>query len=199
MTTPIGPPGPDRHHPAKRARHADRYRGRRRRDRSELGSRDRRHRCRRLPHRPLPGRRLHRLLAPGQTSGPGTTLQRHASLAAGTSYSYQVRAVDAAGNLGPYSNAATRDDPSPPRRASSPRTVRRGRGHDRQRTRRATATRARSPSATWSTHGQVRQGARLQRHERARQDPGRGLAAAQHRHDARGLGQPGDDSSTGAT
>jgi len=36
------------------------------------------------------------------------------SVAASTSYSYRVRAVDAAGNLGPYSNSATVTTPAPP-------------------------------------------------------------------------------------
>ena len=46
--------------------------------------------------------------------------------------------------------------------------------------------------ATWTTAGKYGKRAQLQRHERAGQRPGRGLAAADDRHDARGLGQPRD-------
>jgi fibronectin type 3 domain-containing protein len=47
-----------------------------------------------------------------QPPGTGTTF-KDTGLTAGTSYSYEVRAVDAAGNLGPVSNAATTSTPSP--------------------------------------------------------------------------------------
>jgi fibronectin type 3 domain-containing protein len=42
-----------------------------------------------------------------QLSGTGTTYKDTAGLQPNTSYSYQVRAMDAAGNLGPVSNTAT--------------------------------------------------------------------------------------------
>ena len=63
-----------------------------------------------------------------------------------TSYSYRVRAVDAAGNLGPYSNTATATTQAAASRRRvwwrrTPSTRARGR---RWRTRRVTATRARS-------------------------------------------------------
>ena len=47
-------------------------------------------------------------------------------------------------------------------------------------------------NATWAATGQVRQGAAVQRHQRARHDPQRGLAAAVDRDDAGGVGQPLD-------
>jgi hypothetical protein len=42
----------------------------------------------------------------GTTAGTGTTYKDSAGLVAGTLYRYRVRAADAAGNLGPYSNVA---------------------------------------------------------------------------------------------
>ena len=47
----------------------------------------------------------------GTTSGTGTTY-RDLTTTAGTSYRYQVRAGDAAGNLGPYSDPATATTPA---------------------------------------------------------------------------------------
>ena len=47
----------------------------------------------------------------GTVSGTGTTYS-DTGLSASTSYSYRVRAVDAAGNLGPYSNTATATTPA---------------------------------------------------------------------------------------
>src|SRR4029077_9747524 len=46
----------------------------------------------------------------GTTTGTGTTY-KDTSTAASTSYRYQVRANDAAGNLGPYSDPATATTP----------------------------------------------------------------------------------------
>jgi fibronectin type 3 domain-containing protein len=48
-----------------------------------------------------------------QLNGTGTTYQDTA-VSPATSYSYQVRAVDQVGNLGPYSNAATATTPAAP-------------------------------------------------------------------------------------
>ena len=45
-------------------------------------------------------------------AGTGTTYN-DTSLTAGTTYTYRVRAVDAAGNLGPYSNTAAATTPAP--------------------------------------------------------------------------------------
>ena len=53
-----------------------------------------------------------------QLAGSGTSY-KDTTVAAATTYSYQVRALDAAGNLGPYSNVATATTQSPP----SPRLV----------------------------------------------------------------------------
>ena len=53
-----------------------------------------------------------------QLTGAGTGY-KDTTVVAATTYSYQVRALDAAGNLGPYSNATTATSQSPP----SPRLV----------------------------------------------------------------------------
>ncbi len=80
-----------------------------------------------------------------QTGGPGTTFADTTNLAPGTTYRYQVRAVDGAGNLGPYSNPAVGDDRRRARRASWPRT-RSTRARARpSATPRASGTPARSP------------------------------------------------------
>src|SRR5206468_7263214 len=50
----------------------------------------------------------------------GTTFSDTTGLTAGTSYSYRVRAKDAAGNLGPYSTVATAATPSV---VTAPKTV----------------------------------------------------------------------------
>src|SRR5215475_6763157 len=47
------------------------------------------------------------------TTGTGTTY-KDTSVSASTSYSYRVRATDAAGNLSPYSNTASASDTQPP-------------------------------------------------------------------------------------
>jgi len=48
-----------------------------------------------------------------QIATPTTTSFNDTGLSAGTSYSYRVRAADAAGNLGAYSNTATASTPAP--------------------------------------------------------------------------------------
>ena len=48
-----------------------------------------------------------------QVATPAGTTYKDTSVSAGTSYSYRVRATDAAGNLGPYSNAASAVTPAP--------------------------------------------------------------------------------------
>ena len=110
MTTPVAPMPP--------IRRRRRRRGRSRAtavsaqpSRSELGRGHRQRRGHRLPHRALPGRRLHQL-HPDRHHRTATTYS-DTTAAAGTSYSYRVRANDAAGNLGPYSNPATATTPSP--------------------------------------------------------------------------------------
>src|SRR5262249_18778553 len=47
----------------------------------------------------------------GTVSGTGTSYS-DTGLSTGTSYSYRVRAIDAAGNLGPYSNTASASTPT---------------------------------------------------------------------------------------
>ena len=105
MTTPIG--GSSVGHPAPHgARDADRDGGELERDRPQLGRRDRQRRRHRLPDPALPGRPLHQLrpVAPGRRHHHH--LQRHRPHRQ-HQLRLQVRALDAAGNLGPLSNAAT--------------------------------------------------------------------------------------------
>ena len=70
--------------------------------------------CRRhrLPGRALPGRRLH-ATSPRSPPSTGTTTYKDTSVSASTSYSYRVRATDAAGNLSPYSNTVNATTPTP--------------------------------------------------------------------------------------
>ena len=51
-----------------------------------------------------------------QVATPAGTAYKDTSVSTGTSYSYRVRATDAAGNLGPFSNtaSATAPDTTPP-------------------------------------------------------------------------------------
>ena len=56
------------------------------------------------------GAELHQL-RPDRDAQSGTSLQGH-PVSASTSYSYRVRATDAAGNLGSYSNTATATTPA---------------------------------------------------------------------------------------
>ena len=48
-----------------------------------------------------------------QIATPTATTYKDTTVSAGTSYGYRVRATDAAGNLGPYSNAASAITPAP--------------------------------------------------------------------------------------
>ena len=81
------------------------------RDRPLLGRIDRQRRRHRLPDRALPGRELHQLRPDRDPHRHRPT--RTLALTASTSYSYRVRATDAAGNLSPYSNTATATTPTP--------------------------------------------------------------------------------------
>ncbi len=140
------------HAAAVGARHPDRLERRRDRDRPQLGRRERQRRRHRLSHRPLPGAGLHRLLAPRPADRDSDHLQGHGRLQPNTSYSYQVRAMDAAGNLGPVSNTAT----AVHRGRRRPRRgvlVRRGVGHDRHRTRSGNGNNGTLVNATWSAAG----------------------------------------------
>ena len=124
----------------------------------------------------------------GTTSGTGTAY-KDLTTTAGTSYRYQVRAGDAAGNLGPYSDpaAATTPVPSGPtpvaayafdEGSGSMVTDARGAG---------TTERSRTRSGR---RREVRGRVELQRLELAGDDPQRGLAAADDRDDAGGVGRP---------
>ena len=99
----------------------------------------RRHRVRGLP--------LHRgcvrQLREGRPDGGGTTTYSDTGLTAATSYSYEVRALDAAGNTGPFSNTVVSGDVAVElERRSSPRTAS-TRGRERRSpTRPGTATAA---------------------------------------------------------
>ena len=99
------------HDAAVGAGHVDRDRDQQQPRRSQLGRGHRQRRRHRLPHRALPGRRLHQLRRDRHRQP--TTSYSDTTAAAGTSYSYRVRANDAALNLGPYSNTATATTPSP--------------------------------------------------------------------------------------
>ena len=98
----------------------------------------------------------------GTTDGT-TTTYNDTGLAAGTSYSYRVRATDAAGNLSPYSNTATATTPG--RRSGlvaayafdegSGTTVTDSSGNGNNGT---------IANATWTTTGKYGECPRLQRH-----------------------------------
>ena len=101
-----------RHDAALGAGHVDRDRDQQRPGRSQLGRGHRQRRRDRLPHRALPGAGCTSFAEIGTTAGSATTYS-DTSTAAGTSYSYRVRANDAVPNLGPYSNTATAITPVP--------------------------------------------------------------------------------------
>ena len=98
--------GKRRHAAAVGAGDAERLGRERRRDRPLLGRGHGQRRRDRLPGLPLPGRWLHELRANGADGGHRDDVQGPA-VAANTSYSYEVRAFDAAGNTGPFSNVAS--------------------------------------------------------------------------------------------
>ena len=147
-------PAPPTRTPPSAPGDADRDRGQQRPDRSHLGRGDRQRRRHRLPDRALPGRRLHQLRPDRRADRHRHHLQRHQPSRPRTSYSYRVRATDAAGNLGPYSQHRHRDHA---RRAAAPRRSRRMRSTRVRvrpsRTPPGTATTARSPNTTWATAG----------------------------------------------
>ena len=111
QTTPIRPR--PRHDTADPAADPDRDRDLGRRDRPVLGRRDRQRRRHRLPDRALPHHDC--TFAQIGTTGGTTTTYKDTAVAACTTYSYRVRATDAAGNLSPYSNTATATTPRPTR------------------------------------------------------------------------------------
>ena len=104
---------PDRagHHAAVHAVRADRHGGRRHPDQPELDRLHRQRRRHRLPRRALPGHRLHQL-HPGRHPDRHHVQQHRPDRS--TTYRYQVRAVDQAGNLSPYSTIATATTPAAP-------------------------------------------------------------------------------------
>ena len=82
-----------------------------RRGRSVLGRVDGQCRRHRLPGGALPGRGVH-ATSPRSPTPAGTTY-KDTSVSPSTSYSYRVRATDAAGNLSSYSNTAGATTPTP--------------------------------------------------------------------------------------
>ena len=109
MTTPIGGAAP-RHPAAVRARHADRDRRRRGQINLAWGAA--------TDNVGVTGYRIERCQGAGCTNFAQIADRRPArptttpASTASTSYSYRVRATDAAGNLGPYSNTATATTPA---------------------------------------------------------------------------------------
>ena len=103
-------PAASRHDAAVGADGADRDGRGLRSGRPELDRLDRQRRRQRLPRRALPGSGLHQL-RPGRDAD-GDHLQRHRPASPSTTYRYQVRAVDAAGNLSGYSSIATATTPA---------------------------------------------------------------------------------------
>ena len=85
-----------------------------RRDRPHLGRCDRQRRRHRLPGVPVPRRRLHQLRALDAAGRNSDDVPRHVGRRGSTTYGYEVRAVDAAGNLGPFSNTVSATTPGAP-------------------------------------------------------------------------------------
>jgi hypothetical protein len=86
-----------------------------------------------------------------QVATPAGTSFNDSGLSASTSYSYRVRAVDAAGNLGPYSNTATAVTAPASGLLVSPRNMALTPGQTQQYT--VTASGGGSPAVTWSVDG----------------------------------------------
>ena len=104
-------PAPPDTHPADGARGPDRDGGEPEPGQSGVDGCDRQRRRHRLPGGTLPGRGC---TAFAQIASVTTTTYSNTGLAAATSYSYRVRATDAAGNFSGYSNTATATTPAPP-------------------------------------------------------------------------------------
>ena len=155
----------------------------------ELGRRDRQRRRHRLPDRPLPGSRLHRLLAPRADTGAGHELQGHDG-----DSSDDVQLPGARARRRRQSRARTRT--SRPRHRQSPPAPRLVAAYSFDAGSGATVVDASGNgntgtivNATWSTRREVRRRALVQR-ERPRRHPELAVAPADDRHDARGLGRP---------
>ena len=149
---------------------------------AHLDRRHRQHRCDRLP--------LERCTNAGcnnfvQIATPPGTSYTDIGLAAATSYTYRVRAVDAATNLGPYSNTSTTI------------TCKLGcgvwvRGRDGSQCRRCLRLRQQRPDRhrRLDKPRPLRQRAELQRQHRPRHHRRRPLPPPQLRNDPRSLGLP---------
>ena len=101
----------------------------------------------------------------------GTTY-KDTSVAASTSYTYRVRATDAAGNLGAYSNTATVSTPAAPLGPGGGVRVRRGLGDDGHR-RLGQRQQRHGRERHLGDGRRIRPGDPVQRHEHARQHPRR--------------------------
>ncbi len=195
---------------------------------SQLDRGDRQRRRHRVSNRALPGRRLHDVRRDRGAGRHGDDVQRHTGLSANTSYSYRVRATDAARNLGAvlaarhsHDAGAGHEPPSAPGTLTA--TAISGTQIDLVGTRRPTtsASRAIASSGAWAQAARfVKLGTRhrhhLQRHgsqpehelqlHRAAQDARRQsgtLLERRHRDDAGDESEPGGrvlfDEGTGTT
>ena len=180
-----------RHDPADAARDAEHERGQCQRGRPVLGCLDRQRRGHRLPGRALPGRRLHQLRPDRhdhRRPGPPT---RTPATVASTSYSYRVRATDAAGNLSTYSNTASATTPGGPSGLvaayafdeGSGTTVADASGNGHNGT---------ISNATWAATGKYGKALQFNGTNALVTVPNAAVAAALGRDDAGGVGQPLD-------
>ena len=126
-----------------------------------------------------------------QIASPTGTTYKDTSVSASTNYGYRVRATDAAGNLGPYSNTAPATTLAAPSGLVAAYGFDEGSG--------STVTDALGQRQQRHDHErdlvdgwQVRQGVAVQRHQRDGHDPRLRLAAPDQRDDAGGVGQPVD-------
>ena len=110
---------------------------------------------------------------------------------ASTSYSYRVRAIDAALQPRDLLEHGHGDDAASLRWLGGRLRLRRGVGNEHCPTPRATGNTAPSRTAAWTTQGKFGNALEFQRDERPGDDPRRGLAAPHERDDPRGLGEPG--------
>ena len=118
-----------------------------------------------------------------QVATTASTSLADTGLVASTSYSYRVRARDTGNQVGPYSSVGLGDDGVGVAAAAVGAVVAayafdEGSGCDGHRRHRGTETAGQIGTATWLTTGQVWEGPQLQRLERARHRPERGLASA---------------------
>ena len=155
-----------------------------------MGRLDRQRRRHRLPGRALPRPPA----APSPRSAPPparTTSYKDTSVAASTSYSYRVRATDAAGNLSPYSNTASATTPAAPSGLVAAYGFDEGSG--------TTVTDASGngnngtiANATWATTGKYGKALQFNGTSALVTIPDAAVAAPVDRDDAGGVGQPLD-------